>query len=218
MDIALQFKISQLFFNSVSLSVCDPLLYVINRYTWRCSEEKLRDHYRANIGMNHLEIGPGTGKMLDTLNLPTTGIRLSLLDLGLSCLRRSKRRLERYHPNIYQCNILEPINHISERFDSICVNHLMHRIPQGFHTKGIIFYHLKRLLKTDGVLFGSTVVSKGANQNLLSFCINWLFNMIGLYNNHDDSVIELERALKTYYRDVSIKVGGSTVLFSARPR
>src|SRR5690606_33958022 len=107
-----------------------------------------------------------------------------------------KSRLARYHPNVFQCNYLEPLTFIGERFDSICINHMLHCIPRGFHTKGIVFYHLKRLLKNDGVLFGSTVVSKGVNQNLLSYPLNRLFNLIGFYNNTDDSVIELERALK----------------------
>lgn len=216
MDIALQLKISQLFFNPFSLKFYDPTQSCINKYTWRCPDEKILEHYLTNTGLNHLEIGPGTGKMLDALNKPSTEIRVSLLDLNRSCLNKSKLRLQRYNPNIYQCNIMEPIHHISEHFDSICLNHLLHRIPQGFHTKGIIFYHLKRLLTPEGVLYGSTVVTKGANQNILSYLTNRLFNLIGLYNNGDDSVLELERALKTYYRDVIITVHGTTALFSAR--
>lgn len=216
MDSTLQLKISQLFINPVSLGIYDPLFYALNKYTWRCPNQKIIAHYRNNIGNNHLEVSPSTGKLLDSLNIPTANLRLSLLDSNRACLRKSKIRLARYTPNIFQCSILEPLNMIGERFDSICVNHILHCIPRGFHTKGIVFYHLKRLLKSDGVLFGSTVVSKGVNQNLLSYPLNRLLNLIGFYNNTDDSVIELDRALKTYFRDVSIQVQGSTVLFSAR--
>ncbi len=216
MDRALQLKISQLFINPVSLGFYDPAFYLVNKYTWRCSNEKIRNHYRRHLGFNHLEISPGTGKMLDLLNIPATNLRLSLLDINMACLRKSKTRLGRYNPNVFQCNYLEPLTLISERFDSICINHMLHCVPRGFHTKGIVFYHLKRLLKADGTLFGSTVVSKGVNQNLLSYPLNRLLNMIGLYNNNDDSVIELERALKTYFRDVSMEVHGTTVLFAAR--
>lgn len=216
MNSALQLKISQLFINPVSLGFYDPVLYLVNKYTWRCPNEKIRNHYRKHIGFCHLEISPGTGKMLDLLDIPATDLRLSLLDINKACLRKSKERLARYNPNVFQCSYLEPFHLISERFDSICVNHMLHCVPRGFHTKGIIFYHLKRLLKKDGVLFGSTVVSRGVHQNLLSYPLNRLLNLIGLYNNIDDSVIELERALKTYFRDVSLEVRGTTVLFAAR--
>lgn len=216
MDSALQLKISQLFINPISLGFYDPVVYAVNKYTWRCSNQKILAHYRNNIGKNHLEVSPGTGKLLDSLNIPSTNLRLSLLDSNRACLKKSKIRLGRYTPNVFQCSVLEPLNMIGERFDSICVNHILHCIPRGFHTKGIVFYHLNRLLNSDGVLFGSTVVSKGVNQNLLSYPLNRLLNLIGFYNNTDDSVIELDRALKTYFREVSIQVEGTTVLFAAR--
>lgn len=216
MDSTLQLKISQLFINPVSLGFYDPVSYAVNKYIWRCSNQKILTHYRGNIGNNHLEFSPGTGKLLDDLNIPTANLRLSLVDSNRACLRKSKIRLARYSPNVFQCSILEPLDMIGERFDSICVNHILHCIPRDFHTKGIVFYHLKRLLKSDGVLFGSTVISKGVNQTMLSYPLNRLLNLIGFYNNTDDRVIELDRALKTYFREVSIQVQGSAVLFTAR--
>src|SRR5690606_6503794 len=123
---------------------------------------------------------------------------LTLVDLNLWSLRATKNRLARYTPNVFQLNIFDDHTPIPELFDSISVNRVLHCIPQGFYTKGILFFHLKKLLKKNGVLFGSTVVNKGCNHNLFSYSINTLFNWMGLLKNKNDSVAELEKALKAY--------------------
>ncbi len=216
MNPVMQFKSPLLYLNPLSLPYYDFFATLINALAWRCPQEVLKDDYRRFVGANHLEIGARTGKMLDQLNKPAGSFRLSLIDLNLCSLRATKKRLARYTPNVFQINIFDELNPIEERFDSIAINRVLQSIPQGFYTKGIVFYHLKKLLKKNGVLFGSTVVSKGCQHNLLSYTLNQCCNWIGLYKNRHDSVLELEKSLKAYFRDVRIEVHGSTVLFSAR--
>lgn len=216
MAATIQFKTPALCLNPLSIKYYDFLATVINKLAWRCPQEILKDDYRRYVGNNHLEVGAKTGKMLDHLNKPVGSFRLTLVDLNLWSLRATKKRLARYTPNVFQLNIFDDHTPIPELFDSISVNRVLHCIPQGFYTKGILFYHLKKLLKKNGVLFGSTVVNKGCNHNIFSYSINALFNWIGLLKNKNDSVAELEKALKAYFREVHIEVHGSTAIFSAR--
>ncbi len=211
-----QFKSSLLYLNPFSLRYYDFFAGLLNRIAWRCPQERLRADYHHYVGPNHLEVGAKTGKMLDQLNRDTRSLRLSLIDLNLWSLKAAKKRLARYTPNVYQLNIFADDTPIAERFDSIALNRVLQNIPQGFYAKGILFYHLQKLLKPHGVLFGSTVVAKGCQHNLLSLAFLKIFNMIGLLQNREDSVLELEKALKAYFRDVKIDVVGSTVLFSAQ--
>lgn len=216
MAASIQFKTPALLLNPLSIKYYDFLATVMNTLAWRCPQEILKDDYRRYVGNNHLEVGAKTGKMLDQLNKPVGSFRLTLVDLNLWSLRATKKRLTRYTPNVFQLNIFDDHTPIPELFDSISVNRVLHCIPQGFYTKGILFYHLKKLLKKNGVLFGSTVVSKGCNHNIFSYSINKLFNWVGLLKNKNDSVAELEKALKAYFREVHIEVHGSTAIFSAR--
>lgn len=212
----IKYKTSLLFLNPLSFKIYDPFAAMINKLAWRCPEESIKDNYRKFVGKNHLEVGAKTGKMLDLLNKPVGELRLSLVDLNLPSLKASKLRLERYTPNLYQLNAFDADSLITEKFDSIGVNRILQCIPTGFYSKGILFYHLKQVLKPGGVLFGSTVVNKGGNHNVFSYCTNKIFNLIGLFHNKNDSVAELEKALKAYFREVSIEVHGTTAIFHAR--
>lgn len=216
MTATIKFKTPLLSLNPLSVRYYDFLASVINTVAWRCPLDILKDDYRRFVGSNHLEVGAKTGKMLDQLDKPVGSFRLSLVDLNLWSLKIAKERLARYTPNVFQLNIFDEHTPIPERFDSIAVNRVLHCIPGGFYTKGILFYHLKKLLNKNGVLFGSTIVSKGCNHNIFSYCINKILNWTGILKNRHDSVAELEKALKAYFRDVHIEVHGSNAIFSAR--
>lgn len=213
---AIQFKTPLLYLNPLSFKYYDFLAAIINKIAWRCPQEILKDDYRRYVGANHLEVGAKTGKMLNELNKPVGSFRLSLVDLNLSSLKGSKKRLERYTPNVFQWNIFESESRIPEKFDSIAINRVLHCIPQGFYAKGILFFHLKNMLNKNGVLFGSTIVNKGCEHNIFSWLGSKIFNWIGLLNNKNDSVAELEKALRVYFRNVQIEVHGTTAIFSAR--
>lgn len=216
MTATIKFKTPLLSFNPLNRRYYDFFAAVMNALAWRCPQAVLKDDYRRFVGKNHLEVGAKTGKMLDQLDKPVGSFRLTLIDLNMWSLRAARKRLTRYTPNVFQLNIFDEHTPIPERFDSIAVNRVLHYIPGGFYTKGILFYHLKRLLNKNGVLFGSTIVSRGCNHNIFSWTINKLLNLTGILKNKNDSVAELEKALKVYFRDVHIEVHGSTAIFSAR--
>lgn len=57
---------SQRYFNRLSLFFYDALLYgVISKYAWGSSTALLDAHYARDVSANHLEVGVGTGYLLD---------------------------------------------------------------------------------------------------------------------------------------------------------
>jgi hypothetical protein len=208
---------SQKYFNPVSLFFYDLILYgFISKYAWGCPTKTLDAHYASHITANHLDVGVGTGFLLDRVAFPSATPRLALMDLSLSCLTKTLTRLARYKPESYEQNILEPITMDIKKFDSIGINSVMHCVPGGFKEKGIAFHHLKSLLNDNGVLFGTTVLSKGVSKNWLSSVFMQFFNYIGVFINNDDSLDELTEVLRSYFQQVDITVVGSTAIFSAR--
>jgi SAM-dependent methyltransferase len=208
---------SQRYFNQVTLLFYDVILYgFISKYAWGCPTKTLDVHYANHITANHLDVGVGTGYLLDRLTFPTPTPRLALMDLSLSCLTKTANRLARYNPEIYEQNILAPITLGTNKFDSIGINSVMHCIPGNFKEKGVAFNHLKSLLNDNGVLFGTTVLSKGVTKNWLARIFMKFFNFIGVFINTDDSLDDLTAALKKYFSQVDIAVEGSTAIFAAR--
>lgn len=208
---------SQKYFNKVTLFFYDFILYgFISKYAWGCPTKTLDAHYASHITANHLDVGVGTGYLLNRVSFPSATPRLALMDLSLSCLTKTLTRLARYKPESYGQNVLEPITMNIKKFDSIGINSVMHCIPGSFKEKGIAFRHLKALLNDNGLLFGTTVLSKGVTQNWLSKIFVKFFNRLGVFINNDDSLIDLTEALRKYFQQVDITVVGSTAIFSAR--
>lgn len=208
---------SQRYFNRVTLAFYDLFLYgFISNYVWGCNPKLLDAHYAKHISGNHLDVGVGTGYLLNRVSFPNTKPRLALMDLSPSCLTKTANRLARYNPETYQQNILQPIALGINKFDSIGINSVMHCIPGSFKDKGIAFQHLKTLLNDNGVLFGTTVLAKGVKPNWLARYFLKFFNFIGVFINHEDSLDELTEALNKHFKNVEISVEGSTAIFVAR--
>ena len=51
------------------------------------------------------------------------------MDLNLSTIDFASKRIARYQPESYQQNILEPITASIPKFDSVCMNYLLHCVP-----------------------------------------------------------------------------------------
>lgn len=208
---------SQRYFNKASLFVYDALLYgVISKYAWGCSLSKLDAHYRKYISTNHLEVGVGTGFLLNRVNFSVMSPRVALMDLNPACLAKTQHKLARYAPEIYVQNLLEPVLHTPASFDSIGINYVMHCVPGSFMEKGAVFSHLKPLLKPGGILFGTTVLSQGVRKNLFARFFMWLMNVIGVFNNRRDNAHELEHALQQNFHLIDFEVNGTTAFFAVR--
>ena len=210
-------KRSQQFFNATSLLFYDLLLYgVISKYAWGSSIQRLDSHYRKYVSHNHLEVGVGTGYLLNRVVFDSAHPRLALMDLSRECLEKTKRKVARYAPDTYKQNLLEPIQYEIDKFDSIGINYVMHCVPGSFREKAVAFTHLQTLLSENGVLFGSTVVSENIHKNMLARPFMWLMNALGVFNNRNDNAQDLQECLEANFQVIEFEVVGVTAFFAVR--
>lgn len=206
---------SQRYFNRLSLAFYDLVLYgVISRYAWGCSIERLDAHYRRHASANHLEVGVGTGFLLDRVRFPTPQPRLALMDLSAACLAKTARRIARYQPASLRQNLLEPLQHTPAPFDSIAVNYVLHCVPGACDVKTAALAQLKPLLAPGGVLFGTTVLGRGVRKNALARPFMWLMNALGVFNNREDCPAALRSGLEAHFRVLEFEVVGVTAVFA----
>lgn len=206
---------SQRFFNKLTLPFYDLVLYgLISRHAWGVSTESLDALYRRYVRSNHLEVGVGTGYLLDRVDFPAGPNRLGLMDLSVACLERTAQRVSRYVTQSHVQNLLEPMRHRLTPYDSIALNYVLHCVPGSFKEKHIALQHLAGLLGPHGVLFGTTVLGAGTRKNWLARPAMWLLNAIGLFHNRQDDVRELEQLLQQEFRVLEFYVVGTVAFFA----
>jgi hypothetical protein len=127
----------------------------------------LLDFYN-HISDKHLDIGMGTGYLLDRCRFPSTAPKIALFDLNRHSLAKSAKRLRRYNPPCYMGNALHRIDIGMSGFDSISLKYLLHCLPGNLASKSIVFEHVKPLLRDGGVIFGSTILGEGVRHNPLA--------------------------------------------------
>ncbi len=211
-----QVEAGQSVYSRRTLNVYDfVVLGISNRLIWRCPTPQLVKHYNQNITANHLDVGVGTGYFLDNCQLPTPP-RIALMDLNQNSLVYAAQRIARYHPELYQVNVLEPILIAADKFDSVGVNYLLHCVPGTIETKSVLFDHLQALMNPGAVIFGSTLLHAGISRNWFARRLMRFYNSKGIFSNRQDSLEGLTRALDQRFTDISIQAIGSAAVFSAR--
>ncbi|WP_307829982.1 methyltransferase [Antrihabitans stalagmiti] len=188
-----------------------------NRYAWRCDAEKMLALYNTHLGERHLEVGPGTGWYLDHATFPTSRPAITLLDLSASTLEFTAARLPSAVVAPVVGSVLDPVPEAAgAAFDSIGINYVMHCVPGSFDEKGVAFQNLARVLRDDGVLFGSTILASGeGRRTLFGRALMGAYSRIGAFNCRLDDREGLERALKAAFAQVQITMEGDVALFAA---
>ncbi len=209
---------SQAYFNPLLLYFYDWVVFsFVAKYIWGVPVKLLLARYKLLVRKSHLEVGVGTGYLLDKLN--PVDINIDLMDLSEDCLKKTRRRLTRYNPSTYVHNILEPYtsskSNLENKYQSLSLNFVMHCVPGDFKEKSLAFGHLKKLLTNDGVLFGVSVVAKGNKANWCAKPTMRLLNAIGLFNNGNDHPADLLLGLEAHFRYVSVQVVVATAFFVA---
>ncbi|MDO5865145.1 MULTISPECIES: bifunctional 2-polyprenyl-6-hydroxyphenol methylase/3-demethylubiquinol 3-O-methyltransferase UbiG [Paenarthrobacter] len=188
-----------------------------NSLAWRCASQLMLDQYNRCIGLRHLDVGPGTGWYLAKANLPKSA-EITLMDLNENTLEHAASRLA--HSNVstrgVTGNVLEPIPEALGQFESIAANYVFHCVPGSWEDKGAAFEYLGERLADDGVLFGSTILGRGVNHNLIGRGFMALYNRMGIFHNREDDAAGLEAELRRSFRQVSVDVVGTVAVFSAR--
>jgi len=196
------------------LSVYDPLVFRFeNALVWKCPTQLMLDHYNRHVSGDHLDVGVGTGYLLDKCQFPVDDPTLALMDLNPNSLQFTSARLRRYRPATYLANVLEPIKFELPPFDSIGLNFLLQCLPGSMSDKGRVFSYLRPFLKPGGVLFGTTILGEGVGFNLLGRLFMDVYNSRRILNNRNDNLVDLEENLKRNFAKHSLHTVGCVTFF-----
>lgn len=199
------------------LSVYDALVYGFNSpVLWRCPKSRIVAHYDANVSARHLDIGVGTGTLLDACRFPVAAPEITLMDLNPNSLAAASHRLARYSPRTHRANVLEDWHLEPGTYESVALTHILHCLPGTMAEKGVAFEHARRALAPGGTLFGATILAKDVHLSPLARAATGLSNRRGILHNWDDGPAELDAALASAFAERTVRVHGTVALFTAR--
>ena len=199
------------------LSVYDAVVYGFNSpVLWRCPKARMVEHYDAHVSARHLDIGVGTGTLLDAARFPVAAPEITLMDLNPNSLAAASHRLARYAPRTHRANVLEDWHLEPGTYESVALTHVLHCLPGSMAEKGIAFENAKRALAPGGTLFGATILAKDVHLSPLARAFTALSNSRGILHNWDDGPAELDAALGRVFPDRKIRIHGTVALFAAR--
>lgn len=205
------------FYSKLVLSFYDLVVFGFsNRFAWQCPTQLLRDFYTANASDNHLDVGVGTGYLLDACRFPSRHPRITILDLNRNSLHVTRRRIVRYRPRPCLADVLAPLPIKPATFNSIGLNYVLHCLPGSMVRKGEVLKQLKPLLREHGVLFGTTVLSHDVQPNRLARSLMSVYNGVGVFDNVYDDRHGLETILQAVFPDYSLHVIGCVAFFVGR--
>jgi SAM-dependent methyltransferase len=199
------------------LSIYDPLVFKFeNAFVWKCPTRLLLDHYNRHVSGNHLDVGVGSGYLLDKCQFPADDPRVALMDLNPNALQFTSARIRRYRPTTYLANVLEPIRYDLPAFDSIGLNYLLQCLPGSMSGKGRVFSNLRPFLNPGGVLFGTTILGQGVEFNPLGRLFMGVYNSRRILNNRNDNLTDLERNLERNFTEYSLHTVGCVAFFAGQ--
>lgn len=214
MEVNEDVKKGQQVYNKFTLAIYDFLLFkLLTGLVWRCPTPKLLKLFANNMSNNHLDVGVGSGFLIDKTPFTAVLPRLALMDLNEECLNHCSKRLVRYQPKVYQHNVFEPFPSIAEKFDSISLNYLLHCLPGNISEKAVVFDHLFEWLNPGGVIFGCTVIFDSSEKHWLADKIMQIYNRKGVFSNQDDTISAFEQALSKRFENYELKIIGSAAQF-----
>ncbi len=194
------------------------VVFLSNKFVWGCPANKQLAQYKELIKENHLDIGVGSGYYLfKTLNNnQNSHIKIALMDLNQNSLHFAAKRIKNNNPTLIKADIMRPLSEeiLSNQYDSIGLNFLLHCLPGTMEDKNIIFENISELLKPNGVCFGSTIINDYKNKRAKKLAN--IYNKKGIFSNDQDTYKALEKNLKQYFKIVQLKQVGSVVLFQAQ--
>lgn len=189
---------------------------------WRCRAAVLTGHYDAHVTANHLDVGVGTGYFLDHCTFPTPRPRVALMDINPACLAAASRRVQRFRPEVYTADVLEPVGaQIGGEvagFDSIGMTYLVHCLPGNISEKSWVFENLLTLARPGATLFGATLLHDGVDRNWYARRVMAFNNRRGIFSNTDDDLSGLESVLREHLDESAVRVVGCVALFSGTAR
>ena len=211
-------RAGQAVYSNTVLALYDAwVLGLSNTLAWKCPTPLLEAQFREHAGPNHLDVGVGTGYYPHhCLSHPPEIQRLGLLDLNGNSLVAAAKRNHRFCPETCMANVLSPIQFFGPRFDSASLVYLFHCLPGSLPDKAVALDHLLPLVNPGGVLFGATILGKGTRPNWAARKLMAVYNKKGIFDNFNDGLTDLTRALESRLTQVEIRMHGCVALFSGR--
>lgn len=204
-------------YTPLALKLYDPVLFTAVTVVWRCSVRRMVRFYDENAAAKHLDIGVGTGALIDRAEFPTAEPDITLMDLNANCLKAASRRVRRYKPRTHQANILKPWGLASASFGSVGIMNMLHCVPaDSIKEKAVAFDYAREVLVPGGTLFGSTILAKGVRQTWLSRSVMKFSNRTGDLVNSGDSLEDLSDALASRFPEHRVDAEGSIAFFVAK--
>lgn len=188
------------------------VLDISNAWIWRCSKGIQLEQFNKYITENHLDIGVGTGYYLKQCQWPSQA-NISLMDLNPNCLDVAKNGLQDRAPKVYLHDIFKPEKSLSNQFNSISMNYLLHCLPGTMETKSEAIANAVSMLIPGGVLFGATILADANLHTKMSQRLCDFYNKKGIFSNQDDTLEQLKLTLSNHLNDLEISVVGCVCLF-----
>jgi ubiquinone/menaquinone biosynthesis C-methylase UbiE len=185
------------------------------RVLWRCPTARVLALYNEHAGARHVDVGVGTGYLLDRCSWPVARPQITLVDLNPAALAYAARRIERYAPSAVQASVLDELPLPSGAYDSVCCAYLLHCVPGGMQRKAAALGALGRLLTAGGTVFGATILGTADRHTPWSRAVNALYNRKRLFANADDDVDTLRDGLDANFASYELEVVGAVALFAA---
>lgn len=183
---------------------------------WRCGTDNLTELYNRSLGARHLELGVGTGYLLEHSRFPVSNPKVTLVDLNEATLDYTAQRLRFFETTKVVANALEPLPVPDGGHDSAALTLLMHCIPGNLLEKGVAIKHAAATVRPGGVVFGSTVLSSGVP---VSGAGRWLMKNLngkGIFHNQEDRLEDLRTVLEQNFADFELYNRGCVGMFRAR--
>lgn len=192
------------------------VLGVSNRYAWACPTEALVGHFENHASGRHLDIGVGSGALLQRARFPVDHPEVVLADLNPASLAAAARRIRHLGPRTHQVDVMRPFRLPGPPFASVSMNYLLHCLPGSLADKAPALRHAAAQLRPGGTLFGATILGEGVRHNPFGRALMGLYNARGIFSNRQDSVESLQAVLAPVLDEVEIQVIGRVALFAGR--
>lgn len=193
-------------------------------WAWGPRLDRVLGFVRDHLSPEHLEVGVGTGLLLERVGHDAEFTRLHLLDANPGPLQETAERLARFAPTTTRADGLGDWGALGAPFSSIGCMNVVHCLPdphrQGIAVKTALFDSAARALAPGGVFFGATLMPAmpGLWRRPVAPLLMALYNRLGWFSNRADTPAGLEAALTARFDAVQVWAHGSLVLWRATGR
>ncbi|MBV2366994.1 class I SAM-dependent methyltransferase [Streptomonospora nanhaiensis] len=189
-------------------------------WAWGPTLERILGFYGRHLSADHLEVGVGTGLLLQRANRPHFD-RLHLLDANPGPLQETAESMARHRPLTTRADALADWGDMGAPFASIGCMNVIHCLPdphrRGIAAKTALLDSAAAVLAPGGTFYGCTLMpgQPGLLRRPFAAPMMALYNRLKWFSNRADTPADLEAELNKRFTGVRVWVEGSLVLWQA---